>query len=88
MEDLLYCKDLYESIVRDKIPQGVTKEDWRVLHRKAVGMVCSYINHTILHHVANDIDAYKLWQKLESMYERKTAVNKASVIKRIAKLDY
>jgi hypothetical protein len=29
-----------------------------------------------------------MWQKLESMYGRKTAMNKSSVIKRLAKLEY
>ena len=47
-----------------------------------------YINHNIFHHVANGINAYEMWQKLDSMYERKTAMNKASVIKRLAKLEY
>ena len=88
MEDLLYCKVLYGPIVRDKIPEGVTQEDWRVLNRKAVGLIRLHINHNIFHHVANDTDAFKLWQKLESMYKRKTAMNKASVIKRLAKLEY
>jgi hypothetical protein len=32
-----------------------------VLNRKAVGMIHFYINHNIFHHVANDIDAFKLW---------------------------
>ena len=88
MEDLLYCKDLYEPIVRDKIPEGVTLEDWSVLNRKAVGLIRLHINHNIFHHVANDTDAFKLWQNLESMYERKTAMNKASVMKWLAKLEY
>ena len=30
MEDILYCKDLYEPIVKEKIPTGV---EWRVLNR-------------------------------------------------------
>ena len=36
MEDILYCKDLYEPIVKEKIPTGVTEEEWRVLNRKTV----------------------------------------------------
>ena len=32
MEDILYFKDLYEPIVKDKIPTGVMEEDWRVLN--------------------------------------------------------
>jgi hypothetical protein len=47
-----------------------------------------YINHNIFHHITNDTNAYEIWQKLESMYERKTATSKASVIKRLAKLEY
>ena len=34
MEDILYCKNLYEPIVKDKIPTDVMEEEWRVLHRK------------------------------------------------------
>ena len=86
MEDILYCKDLYEPTVKDKIPTGVTEEEWRALHIKAVGMIQMYINHNIFHHVANDTNAYEMWQKLESMYERKTSMNKASAIKILAKL--
>ena len=51
-------------------------------------MIRLHINHNIFHHVANDKVAFDLWQKLESMYERKTTVNKASVIKQLAKLEY
>jgi hypothetical protein len=74
--------------VKETISTGVTEEEWRVLNRKAVGMIRLYINHNIFHHVANDTNAYEMWQKLESMYERKTAINKASVIKRLANLEY
>ena len=61
MEAILYCKDLYEPIVKDKISTGVTDEDWRVLNRKAVGMIRLYINHNIFHHVANHTNLYKMW---------------------------
>ena len=39
MEDIIYCKHLYEPIVKDKISTGVTDKDWRVLNRKAIGMI-------------------------------------------------
>jgi hypothetical protein len=32
--------------------------------------------------------AYEMWQKLESMYERKTTMNKAAIIKSLAKHEY
>jgi hypothetical protein len=66
MEDILYCKDLYEPIVKEMIPTGVTEEEWRVLNQKAIG-IRLYINHNIFHHVANDTNAYEMWQKLESI---------------------
>jgi hypothetical protein len=86
--DIIYCKNLYQPIVEEKLPTCVTEEEWRVLNQKAVGMIRLYINHNIFHHVANDTNAYEMWQKLESMYERKKAMNKASVIKWLAKLEY
>jgi hypothetical protein len=73
--------------LNEKLSDGVTEEEWRVLNRKAVGMIQLYINHNMFHHVANDTNAYEIWQNLESMYERKTTMNKDSVIKRLAKLN-
>jgi hypothetical protein len=61
MEDILYCKDLYQPIVEEKLPDSVTEEEWRVLNRKAIGMIRLYINHNIFHHVANDTNAYEMW---------------------------
>jgi hypothetical protein len=46
------------------------------------------INHNIFHHVANDTNSYEMWQKLVAMYKRKTTMNKASAIKRLAKLEH
>jgi hypothetical protein len=44
-------------------------------------MIRWYINHNVFHPVANDTNAYEMWKKLESMYERNTTMNKASVTK-------
>jgi hypothetical protein len=54
MKHILYCKDCYQPIVNNKLSNGVTKEEWRVLNRKTVGMICLYINHNLFHHVANE----------------------------------
>jgi hypothetical protein len=69
--------------VNNKLPDDVTKEEWRVL-----GMIFLYINHNLFHHVANEKNTYEMWKKLESIYERKTTMNKASVIKMLVKLGY
>jgi hypothetical protein len=39
MEDILYCKDLYKPVVKEKVTTGVRKEQWRVLNYKVVGMI-------------------------------------------------
>jgi hypothetical protein len=88
MEDILYCKDLYEPIVKEKIPTNVTEEEWRMLNQKAVGMIQLYINHNIFHHVANDTNACEMCHKLESMYERKESYEQGLDDQRLAKLDY
>ena len=58
---VVYCKDFYEPIMRDKVPTGVTEEEWRVLNRKTVGMIRLHINHNIFHLVANNKVAFELW---------------------------
>ena len=42
----------------------------------------------MFHHVSQETDAIELWKKLESMYERKTAQNKATLIRRLVNLKY
>jgi hypothetical protein len=60
MEHILNCKDLYTTIRKEKLLNGVIEEEWRVMNRKAVGMIQLYIKHNIFHHVANDMDAYEM----------------------------
>ncbi|CAL1361064.1 unnamed protein product [Linum trigynum] len=69
-------------------PEDKTKKQWEVLHRKAVAIIRQWIDQSIFHHVAKDTRADELWQKLESMYERQSAQNKASLIRRIVNLKY
>jgi hypothetical protein len=89
MEDILYCKDLFDPIEMEGVkPISTTNEDWNKMNRKAVGYIRQWIDQSVFHHVAKEVDAYSLWQKLESLYERKTAQNKAFVIRRLVNLKY
>ena len=38
--------------------------------------------------MANDTNAYDLWHKLSGLYERKNALNKASLMRKIVRLKY
>lgn len=88
MEDILYCKDLYKPIEEENKPENKTEDAWKLDNRKAVGLIRQHIDQSIFQHVANDTNAYKLWKKLESMYERKTALNKATLVRRLVRLLY
>jgi len=51
-------------------------------------MIRKYIDKSLLEHVSTYTNAYELWSKLESMIQKKTPRNKASLVRRLVKLDY
>ena len=89
MEDILYCKELFEPTECKSYKSVTTTEDeWKKLNRKTIGKIRQWVDQSVFHHVAKKVDAYNLWQKLESLYEIKTAHNKAFMIKRLVNLKY
>jgi len=77
MEDVLYCKDLHDPIEGDSAkPSDISNIDWEKLNRKTIGCIRQCIDVSVLHHVSQEINAEALWEKLRSLYERKTAQNK------------
>ena len=78
---------LFQGFVWDNCERQDTHR-CRERRMETIGMIRLYINHNIVHHIANDTNMYEMWQKLESMYERRTSMNKTSVIKRLAKVEY
>ncbi|VFQ90233.1 unnamed protein product [Cuscuta campestris] len=70
------------------MPSGKQEGTWKLLNRKTVGMIRQFIDDSVFQHVANDTNAYELWEKLKCMYERENALNKASIMRRLVKLDY
>ena len=89
MEDLLYCKDLYGPLQGDSAkPTTMTDDEWKRLDRKTIGFIRQWLDDSVFHHVSTEISAYSLWKKLESLYERKTAGNKAFLIRKLVNLKY
>lgn len=96
MEDLLFCKDLYDpietvtnsdgSVTKPSKPDKMDEKDWVKLKRKTLGTIRQWVDISIFNHVSQESDPYDLWKKLEGLYERKTAHNKASLIKRLVNL--
>ena len=81
MEHIHYCKDLSKPIEEENKPEAKTEDVWKLENRKAVGLIRQHIDQSIFQHVANDTNAYVLWKKQQSMYERKTALNKATLVR-------
>ena len=69
MEDLLIVKYLYEPIEREQTPTGVLESKWKLLNRKAMATNRQCVDVSVLQHVANYINAHKMWQKLFGLYE-------------------
>lgn len=81
MEDILYCKDLYEPLqLLGQNPKGKSYDAWSILTRKAVGQIQQSVDQSAFNQVEQDTDAYILWTKLSFMYEGKIAQNKALMI--------
>ena len=89
MEDILYCKDLYAPIDGDKSkPKDMSEAEWKIMHRKTIALIRQWVDQSVFHHVSQETDATELWKKLESMYKRKIAQNKATLIRRLINLKY
>ena len=87
MEDLLYCKDAHVPVTGVK-PADVTDEVWTTSNRKTVALIRQWIDDSVFHHVSTEINAKTLWEKLESLYERKTAQNKVFYIRKLVNMKY
>ena len=88
MEDHLYYKDLHEPITHKNKAKGKKDNEWELLNRKDVAMICKYIDRSLFEHGSTYTNAYELWTKLESLILKKTLMNKAHLVKYLVKLEY
>ncbi|KAA8547298.1 hypothetical protein F0562_003838 [Nyssa sinensis] len=89
MEDILYCKDLYEPIEGDTAkPKDIDDEKWKTLHRKTNGNIRPWLDDSVFSHVSNETDAQVLWKKLEARHEQKTATNKDFLIRKLVNMKF
>ena len=80
---------IYMSPVdKEQIPTGVLEYEWKLLNWKAMATITQCVDVSVLQHVANDTNAYEMLQKLSRLYERKNALNKRSLMRKIIRLKY
>ena len=66
MEDILYCKDLYDPIEGNSAkPEDKTDKEWKRMNRKMIGMVKQWLDDSVFHHVANETSAHDLFSTSE-----------------------
>ena len=58
------------------------------MNRKTVTQIRTWVDQSVFHHVTQETNIHVLWKKLETMYERKTTQNKASLIRRLVNMKY
>ena len=58
------------------------------MNRKAIGHIRQWVDDSVFHHVSNETDAYALWGKLESFFEKKAATKKVFLIKELINVKY
>ena len=74
MEDLLNCKDLYDSIEGDNAKSSdMLDANWKKLKKKTLGVIRQWVDISLYNHVAKETDPHTLWKNLENMYETKNA---------------
>jgi gag-polypeptide of LTR copia-type len=87
MENLLYCRDAYQPL-SDTKPSTTSDKDWKITNRKIIALIRQWVDDFVYHHISIEINAKTLWEKFESLYERKNAQNKAFYIKKLANMKY
>jgi gag-polypeptide of LTR copia-type len=89
MEDIFYCKDLYEPVEGDSAKlEEMNVVNWNKWNQKAVGTIRQWLNDSVYHHVVSETNAHELWKKLESLYEQKITANKTFLIWKLINLKF
>ncbi|XP_057730827.1 uncharacterized protein LOC130946170 [Arachis stenosperma] len=84
MEDMLYSKDLYDPVKRDKSKGTKSDTEWK----KAVALIRQWLNLSMYPHVDTETNTEKIWNKLKELYERKNVQNKAFLIRKLVNMKY
>eukprot|EP00253_Pinus_taeda_P023200 PITA_23200 len=76
MEDLLVDKDQWIAVDPGTKPTGVTDEEWKKLDRKAKSTIRLCVSDLVLLNVSGEATTKALWDKLGTLYQSKSLVNK------------
>jgi hypothetical protein len=83
MEDLLVDREQWVVVSPRTILMGMSKEEWEKLERRERSMIQLCLADSILLNVSGEDTAKKLWDKLGSLYQSKSLVNKLFLWKKL-----
>jgi hypothetical protein len=83
MEDLLMDREQWTTVCPGTQSIGMSMEEWEKLKRRARSMIRFCLADSVLLNVSGEDSAKKLWDKLRSLYQSKSMVNKLFLIKKL-----
>ncbi|PKI76110.1 hypothetical protein CRG98_003471 [Punica granatum] len=88
MEDLLFCRDLYDSIKGDSTKPKDKDDNLGTSKSETIDLIRQLIDNNIYHHVAQVTDVKALWDELVNLDAWKTPQNNAFLVKEFVHLCY
>ena len=83
MEDLLVDKDQWIVVDPGTKPTTMSDEDWKKLDRKAKSTIRLCVSDSVLLNVSGEATTNNLWEKLGTLYQSKSLVNKLFLQKKL-----
>ena len=86
MEDLLVDKDQWITVDPRTKPTEVSDEEWKKLDWKEKSTIRLCVSDSVLLNVSREATAKALWDKLGTLYQSKSLVNKMFLQKKLYNL--
>src|ERR1700733_13097530 len=86
MEDLLVDKDQWIAVESGTKPTRVSDEEWKKLDRKEKSTIRLCVSDSVLLNVSGEATTKALWDKLGTLYQSKSLVNKRFLRKKLYNL--
>ena len=86
MEDLLVDKDQWIAVDPGTKPTAMSDEYWKKMDRKAKSIIRLCVSDSVLLNVSGEATTKTLWEKLGTLYQSKSLVNKLFLRKKLYNL--
>jgi hypothetical protein len=83
MEDILVDREQWTMIYLGTQPTGMSMEEWEKLERRKRSMIRHCLANLVLLNVSCEDSSKKMWDKLGSLYQSKSLVNKLFLKKKL-----